>query len=59
MERISICFNEDCPVLGEINTISNELGVARSYIIRDILGEAFGIEANTKFALRKKHLKNA
>ena len=59
MDKISVCFTDDYdPIVEEINAISKELGISKSFIIRDIICEAFGFTPKKECRFHKKPIKN-
>ena len=58
MEIIGVAFNDEYkPVTDEINALANELGISRSFILREIICEAFGFTPAKEMNLSKRRVK--
>jgi hypothetical protein len=58
MEIISVGFNDEYKlVTDEINSLANELGISRSFILREIICEAFGFTPTKEMNLSKRKVK--
>ena len=60
MEIVGVGFNEEYkPLIEQIDSVADELGISRSFVIREILCEAFNFTPKKEMHLYKRGLKNA
>jgi hypothetical protein len=58
MEIISVGFNDEYkPITNEINALAHELGISRSFIVREVICEAFGFTPTKEMNLSKRKVK--
>jgi len=56
MKIIGVVFNDEYdPVLDKVDAIANELGISSSFLILDIICEAFNLMPVKEPILYKKH----